>query len=239
MLFHKHHALPEPRNYTPSTALWRRWCWRRISRKLRKSPTYKLLQRIESASDQVRDKVDSDLGKRTWLLPFREELRWIVAGFDYRFDWDIEVVRFYLLRCPRTMIAVCVWLVGEFSDRKLLYELTVFRHDPSPQIRRHVAKALRRLEAWSHLRDMAAANLGDARIQWFATASTTHGPFAKRLENYKRCVDDSHAGEVTTPSRMPFWTGVRYWERTPPKSAAYIRRMLRRIRFWVRWGVSR
>jgi hypothetical protein len=137
------------------------------------------------------------------------------------------------------MIAVCAWLMGEFSDRKYLYELTVFRHDPSLQIRRHVAKALRRLEAWSYLRDMAAANRSDVRIQWFATAPTIHAPFAQRLENYKRCVDGSQAGEVATPSRMPFWTGVRSWERTPPKSVAYIRRMLRRIRFWVRWGVSR
>jgi len=162
-----------------------------------------------------------------------------MVGFDNRFDWDIEVVRFYLLTCPPTMIAICVWLLGEFSDRAHLYELKTLRRYPSAQIRRHVAKALRRLEAWSYLREMAAANPDDARIQWFATAPTIHGPFAKRLENYKRFVDDSHAGEVVTPSRMPFWTAVRSWQRTPPKSATYIRRMLRRIRFWVRAGVGR
>src|SRR5262249_34928522 len=150
--------------------------------------------RIESACDQVQGKAGSDPGKHTWLLPFRGELRRIAAGFDYRLDWDIEVVRFYLLTCPRTMIAICVWLVGEFSNRAYLYELKTFRRDPSPQIRRHVAKALRRLEAWSYLREMAAANRDDARIQWFATAPTLHASFAKRLENYKRCVDDSHAG---------------------------------------------
>ncbi len=131
MLFREQRALPEPRNYTPSNALW--WRWRRISRKLGKSPTFKLLQLLESASDQVRDKVDNELGNRTWLLPFREELRRIVAGFDYRFDWDIEAVRFYLLTCPRPMIAICVWLEGEFSDRTHLYELRTLRRDPSPQ----------------------------------------------------------------------------------------------------------
>jgi hypothetical protein len=239
MLFGKRRALPEPRNYTPSNAVWRRWRWRRISRNIRKSRTFKLLQRIESTRDQMRDEADSDLGKRTWLLPFRDELRRLMAGFDCRFDGELETVRFYLLTCPRTMIAICVWLLGECSDRTHLYALETFRHDPSPQIRRHVAKALRRLEAWSYLREMAAADRRDARIQWFAKAPTTHAPFAERLRNYKRCVDDSHAGEVTTPSRMPFWTGVSSWERTPPKSVAYIRRMLRRIRFWVRWGVSR
>lgn len=239
MLFHKRRALPEPRNYAPSTALWRRWQWRRISRNIRKSPTFKLLQRIESASDQVRGKPDSDLGKRTWLLPFRNDLRQLLMGFDSRFDGVVEVVRYYLLTCPRPMIAICIWLESEFSDRTRLYDLKSFHLDPSPQIRRHVAKALRRLEAWSYLRVMAAANPGDAKIQWFATAPTTHASFAERLRKYKRCVDDSHAGEVETPSRMPFWTGASSWERTPPKSVAYIRRMLRRIRFWVRWGVSR
>ena len=173
-------------------------------------------------------------------MPFRRELRRLLAGFDSRYDKaEIDVVRCYLLTCPQMMIAICVWLLGEFSDRRHLYELKAFRHDPSPQIRRHVAKALRRLEAWSYLREMAAANRDDARIQWFAKAPTIHAPFAERLKNFKQCVDDSHAGDVVTPSRMPFWTGVRYWERTPPKSPAYIRRMLRRIRFWVHWGVSR
>jgi len=236
MLFRKRRALTEPRNYTPSAALPKCWHW---SRDIRKSSVYKLLQRIEAASIQAQEKDAADTGKRTWLLPFRRELRRLLAGFDSRYDKaEIDVVRCYLLTCPQTMIAICVWLLGEFSDRRHLHELKTFRHDPSPQIRRHVAKALRRLEAWSYLRDMAAANRDDARIQWFATAPTTHAPFARRLENYKRCVDDSHAGEVATPSRMPFWAGVRSWERTPPKSVDFIRRMLRRIQRCVRSGAN-
>jgi hypothetical protein len=236
MLIRKRRALPEARNYTPYAALPIRWPW---SRDIRRSPTYKLLRRIESASGQIHEKTDGDLRKRTWLLPFRDELRRLLAGFDFRYDKaEIDVVRCYLLTCPRTMIAICVWLVGEFSDRRHLYELKTFRHDPSPQIRRHVAKALRRLEAWSYLREMAAADPDDARIQWFAKAPTTHAPFAERLNRYTRCVDDSHAGEVATPSRMPFWTGVSSWERTPPKSVEFIRRMLRRIQRWVRSGVN-
>ena len=237
MFFRIRHALPEPRNYTPTTAVEKRWHW---SRDIRKSPAYKLLQRIESASNRFQGKAEGDHGNHSWLLPFRNELRELLMGFDARCNNDdVDAVRCYLLTCPRAMIAICVWLVGEYSDRKHLYELKTFRHDPSPQIRRHVAKALRQLEAWSFLREMAVANRDDARIQWFAGAPTPHAPFAKRLENFKRCVDDSHAGEVATPSRMSFWTNVSSWERTPPKSVAYIRRMLRRIRFWVRAGASR
>jgi hypothetical protein len=43
---------------------------------------------------------------------------------------------------------------------------------------------------------------------------------------------------VSTSSRMPYWALERSWERSPPKSIVFIRRMLRRIRHWVRWGVS-
>jgi hypothetical protein len=237
MLFQKRRALPESRNYTPSVALPTLWHW---NRDIRKSPTFKLLQRLEAASVRMQEKAAGDIGNRFWLLPYRRELRRLLAGFDSRYDKaEIDVVRCYLLTCPPTMIAVCIWLLGEFSDRRHLHELKTFRHDPSPQIRRHVAKALRRLEAWSYLREMAAAYPGDARIKWYAAAPTTHAPFVERLRNFKRSVDDSRAADVATPSRMPFWTSVRFWERTPPKSAAYIRRMLRRIRFWVRREASR
>ena len=78
----------------------------------------------------------------------------------------------------------------------------------------------------------------DDKVQWFANASTTHRSFAERMDKFARNVDDSHAGEVFTPSRMPFWALERSWDYTAPKSVVLIRRMLRRIRHWVRWGVS-
>jgi hypothetical protein len=121
-----------------------------------------------------------------------------------------------------------------------LYGLPPFRFDPSPQIRKHVAKALRRAEAWVLLDDMARAFPSDAKVQWFACANlpASKRSFAERLHNFAQHVDDSHVGEVYTPSRMPFWALERRWDRTAPKSVVLIRRMLRRIRHWVRWGVS-
>jgi hypothetical protein len=105
-------------------------------------------------------------------------------------------------------------------------------------VRKHVAKALRRVEAWSRLDEMANAYPDDAAIQWFAKAPLTHRPFRERLSRYVQSVDDSHAGEVSTPSRMPYWARESSWDYTPPKSIRFIRRMLRRIRHWVRWGVG-
>lgn len=236
-MFYPNWRLPEPRNYTPTKAL--RWRWRIWSGNLRKTPTFELLKRIEAACGRVEVESDHDLGRRSVLLPFRSELRTLVAGFDSRCNnGEVDIVRYYLLTCPRTMIAICIWLIGRFTDRMHLYELKTFRHDSSPHVRRHVAKALRRLEAWRLLREMAKADPSDARIQWFAGAPTTHRTFAERLRNFASNLDDSHAGDVATPSRMPFWAQEDSWDRTSPKSVLFIRRMLRRIRHWVRWGVS-
>lgn len=85
---------------------------------------------------------------------------------------------------------------------------------------------------------MASLYPEDEHIQWYAKAPTTQRSFAERLDTYKSKVDDSHAGEVVTPSQMPFWAQATFWSYTPPKSVLTIRRMLRRIRHWVRWGVS-
>jgi hypothetical protein len=237
MFGRKRYTFLESQNYTPSTPLRHRWrCW---CGDIRKTGTYRLLQRIESAGEVAAAKSAGDSSKRTWLLPFRGELREILDGFDSRCNnSEVDIVRYYLLTCPRPMIAICVWLVGRFSDRMHLYELKKFRYDPSPQVRRHVARALRRLEAWKFLQDMAERNPDDARIQWYATAGTTHGPFELRLRKFALNVDDSHAGEVATPSRMPFWASDKLWYQTPPKSILYIRRMLRRIQRRVRWGVG-
>jgi hypothetical protein len=237
MFLRKQKAAPEPLNYVPTAALQRRW--RFWNRDLRKTPTFMLLQRIESACVQVEALESHDPSRRVWLLSFRAELHELLDGFDSRCNnGEVDIVRYYLLTCPRPMIAICIWLVGRFSDRMHLYELKSFRHSLSPQLRRHVAKALRRLEAWSLLREMAKDNPDDVHIQWFAAAPTSHRSFKERLKNFTSGVDDSRAGEVATPSQMPFWAVETFWCYTPPKSDALIRRMLRRIRHWVRWGVS-
>lgn len=136
------------------------------------------------------------------------------------------------------MIPLCVWLLGQCAQPRHLYGLPPFRFDPSPQIRKHVAKALRRAEAWALLEEMAQEFPDDAKVQWFANAPTARRSFEERLDKFARNVDHSHAGEVSTPSRMPFWALERSWSYTAPKSRALIRRMLWRIRRWVRWGVN-
>jgi hypothetical protein len=223
--------LPEilPRHFAPTQADRRRW--RRVA-EWSGDRTFKLLKQIEAARVHATGSKSCSAVGRNWLLPYRAEFRRTIQF------GRLESIKLYLADCPAEMIPVGVWLWARCADRFRLYGLSAFCNDRSPLVRRHVAKALRRLEAWALLDEMAAAYPDDARIQWFAHAHTTRRTFSERLANFSRNVDDSHADEVSTPSRMPFWALERSWEYTAPKSVALIRRMLRRIRHWVRWGVS-
>lgn len=194
--------------------------------------TIKLLKRIDADRRQrISTSGCSEMGIG-WLLPYRSSFRRAIAR------GRVGSIKIYVRDCPREMIPLCVWLWGECADRFRLYGLGSLGHDGSPRVRRSVAKALRRLEAWSRLNEMAAAYPEDAKVQWFATTTNRRRPFPDRLRNYKLNIDDSHAGEVVTPSSMPYWARDKAWDYTPPKSVDLIRRMLRRIRHWVRWGVT-
>ncbi|MCI0333445.1 MAG: hypothetical protein L0228_09500 [Planctomycetes bacterium] len=226
-----------PRNYTPTERQWKRW--RFWGRRLRTTSTFTLLKSIEAARRRAATEQQGSDPRHAWLLPYRFDLHNVYGGFHPRCnEGEVDAICCYMAYCPPEMIPLCVWLLGKCADRFRHYGLQQFRHHPSPQIRKHVAKALRRVEAWSLLDEMARAYPDDAKIQWFAKAPVTQRPFPERLSNYVRSVDDSHAGEVTTPSRMPFWSLEESWDYTPPKSVELIRRILRRIRHWVRWGVS-
>jgi hypothetical protein len=206
--------------------------WRRIVRWRGEGWAFELLKQMESEWAQEVAQGDDDSKRRARMLRHRADFRRIIAR------GHPAAIKLYLSACRPEMVPLAVWLWGRCADRFRLYGLSAFCHDPSPEVRRHVAKALRRLEAWALLREMAEAYPDDEKICWFATAPTTHRPFVERLKDYASSVDDSHADEVATPSRMPFWSLERMWERTPPKSVLAIRRMLRRIQHWVRWGMN-
>ena len=153
-----------------------------------------------------------------------------------RGDETVVAIRHFVYAGDPTLRHIFIWLLSQAADRFRLRGISDFCYDPSPQVRKHVAKALRRLEAWWLLQEMARAFPDDATVQWFAHAPLSHRPFPDRLRNFVRNVDDSHADEVVTPSRMPFWRLEREWEGRGPKSVWYIRVMLWRIRRWVRGG---
>jgi hypothetical protein len=217
-----------PCKFAPTSSDLKRW--RRRTRFLDRH-TFPLLKRIESQRIAAISSATARGAPDSWLLPYRNDLRRAIQFSR------LEPIKLYLTRCPVEMVPLAIWLWGKCADRFRLYGLSAFCFDRSPAVRKHVAKALRRLEAWSLLDEMAAAFPDDEKIRWFAGTPTSR-PFETRLKNFKRNVDDSRANKVVTPSQMPYWAANRLWGLTPPKSVHMIRRMLRRIRHWVRLGVS-
>jgi hypothetical protein len=129
--------------------------------------------------------------------------------------------------------AVYVWLLSRFADRCCLLGIDNYVHDPSPSVRKHVAKALRRLEAWRHLEVMAAEYPDEAAINWYAHAPYRKRQFSERLRNYSVNVDQSRAADAAGPSQMPYWSLYTPWQGKPSKSLAMIREILLRIHRWV------
>jgi hypothetical protein len=169
--------------------------------------------------------------RRLRLLSHRADFRRIIE------EAHPAVMKLYLYRAPAEMVPIAIWLWSRCANRFRLHGMTSYCRHPSPQVRRHVAKSLRRLEAWSHLQMMAVENPDDPKIQWFATTPTVHRSFASRLTSFTRQLDSSHAGEVTTPSRMQYWAESAPFTYTAPKSVELIRSILHRIHRLVRWGL--
>jgi hypothetical protein len=228
---------PRPRNFSVSPQNMR--AWRRWAVYYRQTEEYKLLREIELAMNQADESSPRDAHGLYWLLPYRARFRRLLEKHREPFSrLDLGAIRYYMAYCPAEMIPICAWLIGRCASRFRLYGLAELSRGSSRQVRKHLAKALWRLEAWHVLDEMASRYPHDEKVQWFANSVTVHRRFDERLKNYLADVDDSYADEVITPSQMPFWALQTSWDVTPPKSVAAIRRILERIRHWVRWGVT-
>jgi hypothetical protein len=228
---------PVPRNLSVDARQLR--AWQILGPYFRRTAEFRLLSELERVQQQVTAQRCEESTRVYWLLPYRGKLRSILSKHMNTFSRaDLGAVRYYMAYCPPSMIPICAWLIGRCADRFQLFKLDELARRQPRQTRKHVAKALRRLEAWPLLVEMADMFPGDKAVQGFAGSPTTRRAFDQRLRRYIGNVDDSHADEVVTPSRMPFWALQTSWDVTPPKSVAAIRRILERIRHWVRWGVT-
>jgi hypothetical protein len=221
---------PAARNFPVTKRQLRVWRYR--GRDYRQSGTYELLVGLEAERAWVEDSAARSAASSLLPSRHRRTLKLLAES------GSLEVIRYYMAYCPPDMVPICAWLIGKRARRYQACDLEHLARDASPTIRKHVAKALRRLEAWPVLADMAALFPDDEHVQWFAKTPVAHRAFKERLTTFVHNLDDSHAGEVRTPSQMPYWAAQKSWTVTPPKSIELIRRMLRRIRHWVRWGAT-
>ncbi|MCO6047503.1 hypothetical protein NG895_26670 [Aeoliella sp. ICT_H6.2] len=166
-----------------------------------------------------------------WLLAFRNDFRQIL--------FDEPAVNFplarYLRDCPPERPGYCIamWLLGRCAERTKSYGLAKLTDGDSPRIRRHLALALRRVESWPRLRRLAAEHPDDEFLTRLLSDASRQS-FDRRLHRFSEHVDHSHEAEAALASRMPLWIRDTNWSGKPPKTASWIRVILKRIRYWVR-----
>ncbi len=105
--------------------------WRHIQQRYTEDWVLKLLRQIDN------DRAEGHGTDVAWLIPYRPEIRAVIRNSHP------ASIHSYLAKCQSEMIPLCVWLLGQCAEPRRHYGLSAFRYDPSPQIRKHVAKALR------------------------------------------------------------------------------------------------
>lgn len=178
------------------------------------------LNQIESISKH------SSPGNR--LYCYRNDFRRLIA------DHPIDVFLISMLdRDPLTR-AVAVWLTSREASRFLLLDIDRRCDDPSPLVRKHVAKALHRLEARQLLREMAERYPEEPAVQWYAQAKPNAVEFRDRLKRFSENSDHSQIEPAARAQPMTLWSRFENWLLSPPKSRSYMRRVLKRVRRAVR-----
>ena len=162
------------------------------------------------------------------LLYYRSDFRRLLA------DQPVEVFREYLFDVDPLTRSVAVWLLSHCATRCALFGIDRRCDDRSPVVRKHVAKALYRLEARQLLRDMAEAFPRDRAVQWYAVAKPNDVDFRDRLQRFAQHADHSQMAAATRAEPMALWSRFENWLRSPPKSRGYMRRVLKRVRRAVR-----
>ena len=162
------------------------------------------------------------------LLPLREAFRKIFAvdpgpGIAEGLQDANPLVR-----------STIIWILSRSQRHCVLPLVEDLADDPSPLVRKHVARALRRLEAWTALKWMSSRHPDDRAVQWFAKRPPIRVSFQERLAHYASRVDNSRAPLAAGPSRMKVWRCQQHWSGQPPKSPDWIRTILLRIQRCIR-----
>ena len=128
------------------------------------------------------------------------------------------------------VIRIAIWLRGRCGGKSGISTVVRFRDARHYGIRKEVARALKRMGAWSELREMARLEI-DPRLKRISTAQAPK-PFGFRLKTFSRNVTwtttrndrtEVRQREVFVSSEVDFRQG------RPPKSIGLIRAILKRI----------
>jgi hypothetical protein len=156
------------------------------------------------------------------LIALREDFRRMVRPehlgvvFLWATDRDAEVAR------------LVVWLLGRTHAQAAIPEIVTWRGHTDVRLRREVARALARLNAWAELRTMAATDT-DPRVIRLASGRAPK-PLSQRLARARiSCASPAHrSASFPVFARQPLGPG------RAARSAEMLRAILERIRLRVR-----
>jgi hypothetical protein len=160
------------------------------------------------------------------LLSFRGDFRAILA------DEPIPEMLWCVVFGKGLSRRIATWLLGRVRyHRGVAVLATHCQYEADPALRRQVAKAFLRLEAWSQLRDMAALDRDPIVRRIAASASRPPAAFQGRLSRFLN--EDVKASAVPAGPRRErptFFVNATPGVGLPPKSPWFIRMILERIR---------
>jgi hypothetical protein len=191
--------------------------------------TKQWLQKV--ASDRFWSRVDTL--SPVPLVTLRKEFRHIITARP------IGGLVACLFESDRELRKMAIWLLGRSSQGVRIPALQVLRHNPDPELRRHVAKALRRTGDWNELQSLANRDVS-MRVR-VAAQELIAGDRRDYSESLGRFVEHTR-GDIYERgpfhSRMTLWLLSPLGPGKPAKSRAWIRRLLEHIRNLVRASSS-
>ena len=158
------------------------------------------------------------------LLEARDEFRQIIA------TRPLAGLALALHQGDGVTKRLAIWLLGKCDARLATSLIVDYRENPDPKVRRAVARALRRLGAWSDLK-WFELNDPDTSIQRLATVLAQRPrAFSDRLRQFAGPPSQVAESQDRFESRMPLVWDANHFDGKPPKPAWLIRRILERIR---------
>ena len=127
---------------------------------------------------------------------------------------------------------LAIWLFGRCATPHVSSHVALFRHAQDVRLRREVARALQRLEAWSELRQMEGDP--DSQVRRLAVA---RGPsdYDRRLAGFlQRDIESLDVATEVAPPRKTLWTVDPLGPGRPAKNSSLIRRILLHIQAVLR-----
>jgi len=168
------------------------------------------------------------------LLALRKEFRAIQRNCPVTgLVWCVE-------RGDTDTLRLAIWLLGRVGNRYATSVVAAQSRDDDVRIRKVAAKALRRMEAWAELREIAVREDDPVVRRIAMSAETPPREFSERMGTFlDNDVEVVETPDEASPGAKSLYVNTTIGDGTPPKSRWYIRLILERIRWLVGRHVSK